>query len=48
MLLPRRISLWRPPSSRHLDQPARAKPGWCWEGNPHTWLGMASARDRRL
>lgn len=22
------------------------KLGWCWEGNPHTWLGMASARDR--
>jgi Family of unknown function (DUF5701) len=20
--------------------------GWCWEGNPHTWLGMASAADR--
>jgi hypothetical protein len=23
------------------------KLGWCWEGNPHTWLGMASADDRR-
>ncbi|TPQ17773.1 DUF5701 family protein [Streptomyces sporangiiformans] len=23
------------------------KLGWCWEGNPHTWLGMASAGDRR-
>ncbi|HKA69746.1 MAG TPA: DUF5701 family protein [Actinomycetes bacterium] len=23
------------------------KLGWCWEGNPHTWLGMASAQDRR-
>src|SRR5262245_1902314 len=23
------------------------KLGWCWEGNPHTWLGMASARHRR-
>ena len=22
------------------------KLGWCWEGNPHTWLGMASAADR--
>ncbi|MFH8573541.1 DUF5701 family protein [Streptomyces sp. NPDC017993] len=22
------------------------KLGWCWEGNPHTWLGMASAGDR--
>ncbi|MFE6775635.1 DUF5701 family protein [Streptomyces sp. NPDC057702] len=23
------------------------KLGWCWVGNPHTWLGMASAGDRR-
>ena len=22
------------------------KLGWCWDGNPHTWLGMASAADR--
>ncbi|GAA2434023.1 DUF5701 family protein [Actinomadura vinacea] len=22
------------------------KLGWCWAGNPHTWLGMASAADR--
>ncbi|MGW9430701.1 DUF5701 family protein [Streptomyces decoyicus] len=22
------------------------KLGWCWEGNPHTWLGLASAGDR--
>jgi hypothetical protein len=22
------------------------KLGWCWEGNPHTWLGMASAAAR--
>ena len=20
------------------------KLGWCWDGNPHTWLGTASAR----
>jgi hypothetical protein len=20
--------------------------GWCWEGNPHSWLGSASAADR--
>lgn len=20
--------------------------GWCWDGNPHTWLGSASAQDR--
>jgi hypothetical protein len=24
----------------------RPKLGWCWEGNPHTWLGMASAAGR--
>ncbi|MEV6653607.1 DUF5701 family protein [Streptomyces sp. NPDC051219] len=22
------------------------KLGWCWEGNPHTWLGLASASGR--
>lgn len=22
------------------------KLGWCWAGNPHTWLGMASASGR--
>lgn len=22
------------------------KLGWCWEGNPHSWLGTASARSR--
>jgi hypothetical protein len=22
------------------------KLGWCWQGNPHTWLGMASAAGR--
>ncbi|MFD3549279.1 DUF5701 family protein [Streptomyces sp. NPDC058655] len=22
------------------------KLGWCWEGNPHTWLGLASAGGR--
>jgi hypothetical protein len=22
------------------------KLGWCWEGNPHTWLGTASAAGR--
>ena len=21
--------------------------GWCWAGNPHTWLGAASAAARR-
>jgi len=24
------------------------KLGWCWEGNPHTWLGMASAGGRAV
>lgn len=23
------------------------KVGWCWAGNRHTWLGFASARERR-
>ncbi|HEY9563701.1 MAG TPA: DUF5701 family protein [Nocardioides sp.] len=23
------------------------KLGWCWDGNPHTWLGVASAAQRR-
>jgi len=25
----------------------RAKLGWCWDRNPHTWLGAASASGRR-
>lgn len=24
----------------------KPKLGWCWEGNPHTWLGSASCRRR--
>jgi hypothetical protein len=24
----------------------RAKLGWCWDRNPHTWLGLASAGGR--
>ncbi|MEV5691567.1 DUF5701 family protein [Micromonospora globbae] len=24
------------------------KLGWCWYGNPHTWLGSASARPERI
>ncbi|MEV5298423.1 DUF5701 family protein [Amycolatopsis methanolica] len=24
------------------------KLGWCWQGNPHTWLGMASAGSRAV
>ncbi|MEU5943009.1 DUF5701 family protein [Micromonospora sp. NPDC047548] len=24
------------------------KLGWCWNGNPHTWLGSASARPERV
>jgi hypothetical protein len=23
------------------------KLGWCWDGNPHTWLGTASAAERQ-
>ncbi|WP_315097811.1 DUF5701 family protein [uncultured Cellulomonas sp.] len=26
----------------------RAKLGWCWDRNPHTWLGAASAADRAV
>jgi Family of unknown function (DUF5701) len=25
----------------------RPKLGWCWDGNPHTWLGTASCLERR-
>ena len=24
----------------------RPRLGWCWGGNPHTWLGMASCAGR--
>jgi hypothetical protein len=24
----------------------RPKVGWCWDRNPHTWLGAASAGGR--
>lgn len=43
------------PASRRADQrvPAiwidgtnRPKLGWCWDRNPHTWLGSASCRQR--
>ncbi len=41
-------------ASRHIDQcvPAlwisekRPKLGWCWDRNPHTWLGSASCGSR--
>jgi hypothetical protein len=26
----------------------RPKLGWCWDRNPHTWLGTASCGERRL
>ena len=32
-------SLWVP-------REGRPRLGWCWDGNPHTWLGAASCRDR--
>lgn len=25
----------------------QANLGWCWDGNPHTWLGSASCAERR-
>jgi hypothetical protein len=27
---------------------AQPKLGWCWEGNPHTWLGFASCVSRSV
>ena len=33
----------RPPGPGTVDQRAAPKLGWCWDGNPHTWLGTASA-----
>lgn len=29
------------------DRRGAPKVGWCWAGNRHTWLGFASATDRR-
>lgn len=29
-----------------ITQERKARLGWCWEGNPHTWLGSASCRSR--
>ncbi|HMR68155.1 MAG TPA: DUF5701 family protein [Anaerolineae bacterium] len=29
-----------------ITQEKRANLGWCWEGNPHTWLGSASCGGR--
>ena len=29
-----------------INRERRANLGWCWEGNPHTWLGSASCRSR--
>ncbi len=29
-----------------LTQERRARLGWCWERNPHTWLGSASCGSR--
>lgn len=46
VLLARRLPLRRPPRPGHLDQPERAEAGLVLGGNPHTWLGMASAAAR--
>lgn len=29
-----------------ITQKRKARLGWCWEGNPHTWLGSASCGSR--
>ncbi|HMP90668.1 MAG TPA: DUF5701 family protein [Kiritimatiellia bacterium] len=29
-----------------IDGEKRPKLGWCWDRNPHTWLGSASCRQR--
>jgi hypothetical protein len=29
-----------------INQEKKARLGWCWEGNPHTWLGSASCGSR--
>jgi hypothetical protein len=29
-----------------INSERRANLGWCWDGNPHTWLGSASCRNR--
>jgi hypothetical protein len=29
-----------------INSEKRPNLGWCWDGNPHTWLGSASCRSR--
>ena len=29
-----------------VNQQGRPRLGWCWEGNPHTWLAVASCARR--
>ena len=29
-----------------VSKDGRPRLGWCWVGNPHTWLGMASCAER--
>jgi len=29
-----------------INSQGRSNLGWCWEGNPHTWLGSASCASR--
>lgn len=36
----------RPPGARPVDSQNAPKLGWCWAGNPQTWLGMVSAGAR--
>ena len=31
-----------------INAKKQANLGWCWDGNPHTWLGSASAKNRLI
>ncbi|MGR6997143.1 DUF5701 family protein [Yinghuangia aomiensis] len=46
VLLPRRLAQRRPARAAVWRSDDKPKLGWCWAGNPHTWLGMASAGGR--
>jgi hypothetical protein len=34
------------PPNKAIDLIKQANLGWCWDGNPHTWLGSASCKTR--
>ena len=45
-VLAARLPLRRPPRDRDLGERGPPRLGWCWAGNPHTWLGSASCARR--